>query len=90
MGLIEKKAFLAANLDIENKIFVVHIVFFTNPKLSIKIYLFYKTEIVALYIQKALLIMLNEYIEFTNLFSIKKIVISPKHIRANNYTIKLI
>ena len=63
--LIRKKKFAIAIFDPKNEIFMIYIAFFN---LNSGIHLFYKAQIALLKIDKALITILFEYINFANIF----------------------
>ena len=86
--LIRKKEFAAAALDPEHKTFVVHI-----AALSVdpgdQIHPSKRAQIAYLKANEAPFKVLNKYADFVDIFSSKLAVELSKHMRINDYTIKL-
>lgn len=81
------KEFIVVAFNLDNEIFVVYIIFFTNLD---PIYPFCRTYIVFLKADKALLTILSRYINFANVFSMVLIAKLSEYIKINNYIIKLL
>ena len=89
-----KDKFAAETLDPEHKIFIVHValfsaMFLTSISLNI-VYPSYRPQIVSLIAKEALTKVPNEYINFTNIFSLDLASKLFKHTGINDYTIKLV
>ena len=81
--LIDKKEFTKAVLDKNLKAFIVHM-FFLNLEL---INLDKETQITSLLIEK--IIVLDEYLDFTNIFSKQQVLVQSEQIEPNQHTIEL-
>lgn len=80
--IINKKDFILAVLDLENKIFVKHIVFFIKL-----VYPSRKTLIINLDMKKVTIF--TKYSSFVNVIFFKFIAILPKHFKINIHFINL-
>lgn len=59
--LVEKKEFVAIGFDLNDKIFIVYIVFFASSNLDIDVHLFCKAQIVLLIANKTLTSILSNF-----------------------------
>ena len=87
--LIGKKEFAAAVLDSEHEAFVVHISAL-RVDIDNEIYFLRKASIAQLKIDEALTKVPSKYTNFVNVFSSKLAVELLKHMKINDYAIKLI
>lgn len=74
-------------LDPRNKVFKVHIVFFS---LDTNVHPSYRAKIALPKADEALTIVLSKYADFTSIFSPNLINKLPEYIKINNYAINLI
>lgn len=86
MEIVRKKEFEVIVFKLENKTFIVHIVFL----ISSNIHLLYKTQIVLLKIYNTFTIILPKYTSFVNIVSSNLVVKFFKYTRISNYIIDLI
>lgn len=83
MELVEKKESAIAILDLDEKIFVIYIVFFIN----FNVLLTYRAQIVYLKIDKVSPVILSKYIDFSDIVSPNLVFKLPKHTKINNRAI---
>lgn len=85
--IINSKKFAKTVLDLKQEAFAVYVTtFFVEP---MKMYLNRKFLIAALIINKALLIVLVEYLDFEDVFSKESAMVLLEYIKINIYTINL-
>ena len=88
--LIGKREFVVAVLDLEHKIFVVHIAALTSVDVGNEMHPLKRDLIAHLKVDKAFTKVLNKYVDFVDVFSRKLASEFLQHTGINNYTIKLI
>ena len=90
--LVGKKEFATAALDLGHKIFIVCIASLESPSNNQDgdVYFFHKTQIVALIVNEASILIPTEYSDFTDVFSLELASELFKHTRINNRAIKLV
>lgn len=84
--LIEKKKFAAIVFNLNDETFVVYWAFFAN----FDIYLFHKAQIVFGILDKASIVVLAKYNDFTDVFFPNLVAKLLKHTKTNNHSIKLV
>lgn len=88
--LVKKIKFATAALDLNNKIFVVHVAFLAKSNLGLEIYLFYRAQITFLKADIATISVSSKYANFVDVFSKNLIAKLIKLTKINNYAINLI
>lgn len=86
--LVEKKIFIVVALDLNNKIFISYVIFFTSSNLNINSY--HKAQIASLIVDEVFIVVLAEYTDFINIFSFNFVAKLQKYIRITNYLIDLV
>lgn len=75
-----EKKFITVTLDLNNKIFIIYIVFLANTNLNNKVNSFCRTQIILLKASKASIIVLSKYTNFVDIFSLDLGAKLPKYI----------
>ena len=97
--LVRKKEFAVAALDLEYKTFIVHIaslsstplvIFLVSIPIDVDVHLFCRSQVSGLTIKEAFIKVLNEYIDFADVFSPDLVIKLPNHTRINNDAIELV
>ena len=88
--LVEKKKFVITVLDLEHKIFIVHIASFSSIPLDADVHFSYKSQMAGLIAKKSFIKILAKYANFADIFFLDLISKLLKHTRINNYAIKLV
>ena len=92
--LVDKKEFLAAALDLEHKIYVVHVGLVSVimlPSFSLlDIHPFHRPEIARLIAKEAFTKVSNKYVDFADIFSLDLAFKLFEHTKINDYAIKLV
>lgn len=65
---LRKQKFTHMDLYLDNKTFIIYIVFFANCNLKIHIYFFYKVQIALIKVENVFTIILFIYSDFANIF----------------------
>ena len=89
IGLIRKKKFAVAALDPEYKTFVVYVAAL-NINLGNEVHLLKRAQIAHLKINKTFTQIFSKYTNFADVFLSKLAVKFLKHIKINDYAIKLV
>ncbi len=87
--LIGKKEFITAALDPEYEIFVVHVATLIVDS-NDKVHLSKKAQIAHLKADETRTKVFSEYIDFTNIFSLKLVAKLSKYMRINDHAIELV
>ena len=84
---MKKKEFVAVSVDLEHKVFIMHVTAFSVNS-DDKIYLLKKAAIAYLKAAKASIKVFKKYADFAYVFSPKLAIKLSQHMEINNYTIK--
>lgn len=85
--LIKQKEFAIIALNLDNKTFLIHILFFAS---FISINPSHRAQIVLLKTDKTFIAIISKYIDFINIFFLVLTIYLLKYIKINNYAIELI
>lgn len=90
MELIGKKEFTASVFCLDNKIFIVHIVFLASFDLGLEFYFVQQAQIASLKVEQTPTFVFFEYANFPNVFAKDIATKLPEHTGINNHIINFV
>lgn len=88
--MIGKTEFATAALNLKNETFIIYMTFLIGLDLDMEVHLFYQAYIAYLKADEASIVILSEYTDFVDVFSLDFAAKFLKHIVINDYLIYLV